>query len=559
MNADTVIYGNIAGRENETRSGGSYIAIRDGRIISTGSKSSAKEYIGRDTAVTDLGESFISPGFTDGHAHITFKVKCLFDPLDLHNAKERGGYEKLLKEYLISNPKKNFIYGQGFSVTDFGEKGPSSKILDNIFGDIPVIIQSDGCHDCWVSSCILRRAGIDRNTPDPCYGEIVRDAEGNPTGFFREEASELIDCCYPPVSVCNYKKAILMMQEKFLKEGITNVYEPVVLSSPEEMSKAAKAYHALDREGKLKLKVRAGLTLSPSDDIDPFIDYYHALREETRGSHFEIMGVKLFMDGVVEGHSAYLRDDYSDRSGFKSEPLWEQDRLNEACLKLLKNSIPVHVHSMGDASTDMILDALSNAKRMLDLSDEEMRSLRNAITHLQVLSPDQFERMAGLGIIGVANTFWHFIEHSYYNTCDIPFLGKKRAEAEYPVKSLVNAGIILSQASDWPVSEPNSPLIGMEIAVTRRAPGHPERKPQSEKEAIDTKTAFDMLTVNGAYQLKLEESSGSIEAGKSADLVILDGDPLNPDPCHIHEIKVKAVYIDGEEVYNSSSSSVQST
>lgn len=559
MTADTVIYGRIAGKHKKTPSKPDFIAILDGRILALGEGEPSDGLTDSNTKVINLGDSYISPGFTDGHAHISFKAKSLCDSLDLHGAAKRGGYEKILKAYAEENPGKRFIYGQGFNVTDFGEKGPSSGMLDDIFGDIPVIIESDGCHDNWVSSEVLKMAGIDRNTPDPLYGEIVRDREGYPTGFLREEASELIGGCFPPVSVECYEKAILIMQEKFLGEGITNVYEPIVLWNWEETEKAARAYHRLDENGELRLRVRVGVTLNPLEETNAFIEKFLKLREETRGDHFEIFGVKLFMDGVVEGRTAYLREDYCDEKGFRSEPLWQQDHLNEACLKLQKLSIPVHVHSMGDAATDMILEALSRAKETLKLSDEESRELRNAITHLQVISPDQYKKIAELRIVGVANTFWHFIEHSYYNTCDLPFLGKSRAEIEYPVKSLISEGVILSQASDWPVTDPNSPLSGMEIAVTRCSPGHPDEIPMGKREAIDIKDAFDIITINGAYQLRLEKSCGSLEEGKYADLVILDGDPLYTDPGKIHNINVKAVYISGEEVYTSSSSSVQST
>ena len=554
--ADFIIHGRIWTGDKTTPYASS-LAVKDDTILYAGDTAGEKEYINENTQVIELGDKFLSPGFTDGHAHITFAEKKVHGGIELHGAADLpGGYEKVLRDYLLSHPDEKFIYGQGFNVTDFGAKGPDTKLLDDIFAGIPVCIESDGCHDMWVNTAMLKKAGIGKDTPEVENGEIVRDENGYPTGFFREDAVSLIFDHFPAADVNSFKKAILTVQDRFLSDGITNVYEPLVCRDTAELKKIAYAYHDLDHEGLLKLKVRAGARLNPEEDVDLFLRKLTQLRQKTACEHFEINGVKLFMDGVVEGRSAYLRDDYSDEPGFKSVPLWQQDKLNEAALKILQKGFHIHVHSMGDAATDMILDAFDYAKRQLKLSDAQFKDLRNAITHLQVVAPDQYKRMGALGIIGVIDTFWHFRTHSYYYSCDLPFLGEERAGTEYPVLSLLKNDVLLSQASDWPVSEPNSPLIGMEIGITRRSPGHPSDEPQAVNEAMTAPDMLDMLTVNGAYQLGIEHDTGTLTTGKKADFIVLDKDPLKTSTYDIHNIKVEKVYIDGKEVY---SSSVQST
>ena len=249
------------------------------------------------------------------------------------------------------------------------------------------------------------------------------------------------------------------------------------------------------------------------------------------------------MDGVVEERTALLLEDYADKPGFKGEGLWDQERLDKLVLKTRLRGIPVHVHTMGDGATEMIIKALENAANSTGI-----RNLRDTFTHLQVLNEDQCGRIAALGVTACVNTYWHFHEHSYYATKDLPYLGKERAEAEYRVKSLLDKGVVLSQGSDWPVSNPPNPLEGVEIGVTRRMPGNLTSSPMTPSEKVDIKDMLKAVTYGGAYQLELERETGSIATGKLANMILLEEDPTECEPSEIHSIRILNSWIDGKQV-----------
>lgn len=531
------------GHNNKTPKYKEAFFVNDGIIGHIGTLNEVKAYAklsgNADVKILDFENSFISPGYTDGHAHISFAVKRV-DGVELSFGKSVEDYVDLLQKFKKENPDLDFIKGQGYSPSAFSSPGPTKEIIDQVYPDTPVVLESDGLHEAWVNSAFLKYAGINADTPDVENGTIVKDENGNPTGSFLEHATEIVRKHCPEPTVDLYKKAILHFQDKVLPFGTVNVFEPIINDEV-----VVRSYKELIDEGLLKLKVRAGYRIAQGDDVSEALEKIKKLNEIIDDDHFEINSIKLFMDGVVENHTAFLLEPYCDMPDYVGDPLWEQEPLNEAVLKILDGGYGIHTHAIGDGGVERILQAFEYA-----VPKTKNKQLRNAITHLQVVDASHYERMAKLNIIGVVNTFWHFKTHSYYFQRELPWLGQKRADSEYPFKSLFDVGMVLSQASDWPVTEPPRPLDGMEIGLTRKAPGSPDDSPLNEKEIMDIADMYDVLTKNGAYQLGIEEENGTLEIEKKADFIVLDENPFETDIYNIHNIKVKNVFINGEEVYS---------
>lgn len=543
-----MIYANIytgIGDDNTSKA----LAIGDGHILFVGDEEAAREFADEKTRICHFEEAFVCPGFFEAHAHPTFGMRKV-SGVDLSNLHDKERYKDVLVRFADEHKDEDFIYGQGFAVDAFGESGPEKEFLDRIFPGKAVAIWSDGCHDYWVNSEMLKRAGITKDTPDPDHGKIVRDANGEPTGFLLEAAGGLAEAAFPPSTVEAYKRSVLSFQDKVLPHGTTSLFEPLIYEKS-EIEKAVRAYTELRDEGRLKLRVHLAAWLRPCDDVDSFITWIDGLRSETGHGIVELDTVKLFMDDVLEEKTAYLREDYDSQPGYKGECIWESEALTEACIKVITAGYSTHTHAIGDGAAEAIITALERAIEEIKLNDRDLKIPPQTITHLQVLGADQAERMARAGIVGAVNTYWHYLEHSYYYSRDLPYLGRERAEKEYPMKTLIDAGVVLTMGSDWPVSEPPAPLNGMEIGITRREPGHPEQEPMNEDEKISADEMLRIITVNGAVQTGDTERLGGLKRGNIADFVVLNKDPRKCDPYEIHDIKICESYINGKKVYES--------
>ena len=234
--------------------------------------------------------------------------------------------------------------------------------------------------------------------------------------------------------------------------------------------------------------------------------------------------------------------------GSRGESQWNQDTLAKLCTALDKNGFQVHVHSIGDAATSLTLDAFDYA-----LKANGKRDARHLITHLQLVAPRDIERFKRLGVMAVPQPFW-FQKDDYYYNLQVPYLGQKRADEEYPMASLFNAGVVVASSSDYPVTIPCNPLKAIQIGITRSRPETTDPKevlwPQ-EKATLEQ--MISSFTINGAYANFLEKTTGSIEVGKMADLVALDKNLFEIPVTDIINAKVLLTLFEGKEAFRDGS------
>ena len=541
--ADTVIIGTIYTSEADQKMV-SAVAIKDGVYKYVGDEEGVKEFIGDNTEVINLESGMAMPSFFEAHAHAELGGIGKLYQVELYDGKSMKDYETIVSNFVAEHEGLKILRGSGWGNGYTPKNGPTKDVLDRISTEIPIVLTSQDYHSIWVNSKAMEIAGVDANTPDVEGGVIERDpVTKEPTGTFREKAQDLILTKLPDYSIEEYKNGILAYQDEALSYGVTSIFNPL-LNMNTDGKNLFSALNELDKSGDLKLTYFSGYQVLAENDPISNLNVIADLKKQANGNKFKLTTVKLFADGVVEGKTAYLLDDYASDPGFRSVGLWEQDAMNEVCLKAEELGLQIHIHSIGDAAARLSVNALEHVQKNTGATNK-----RHAITHLQVVNKDDIKRMGELNIVAVANPYWFFKEDGYYYELELPYLGEERASKEYPMKDLFDAGCVVSLASDYPVTVPPRPLDGIQIGATRMNLEGEADSLLGEDQIVSVEQMMDCATINGAYQNFAEDTLGSIKVGKKADFIILDKNILEIAPTDITKTKVLKTYIDGKLVY----------
>ena len=536
--AEKIIYGDFY-TVDEKNPKAQAVAIQDGIFTYVGDAAGAKAFVGENTKEERFEGGLILPGFVDGHAHGNLGGSKMLLMCKLNDCKNLDEIRARLKDFIAANPEMDCIQGMGWNDADFGTSGPTAAMIDDLT-DKPVSMIDYGHHSYWLNSAAMKLKNITKDTPDVADGVIVRDAEGNPTGCFREGAKIYFEDFIYHFSVDQYKKAILCYQDSFLALGLTTIFDPMV-NLDYGWENVMEAYHQLDAEGKLKLHVHGGYQVFV--DKNPVADVEHVakLRDKFKGNRFAVDHIKVLLDGVIESRTAYLNEPYSDSTdGYRGMLRFDLDSLTATVKKSHEQNFTIHIHTIGDGAIDFALNAFEKA--------QTIPAQRAALTHLQIVNPADIDRMAKLGVVAVTNPYWFVKEDSAYPQT-VSFVGEKRAEHQYPMKSFFDKGIVVTQGSDYPVTQVPNPLESIQLAIMRQISGKSETLLYGT-ERVTVEQMIKATTLNGAYQFKCENTLGSITVGKQADIVVLDSDITACASEKITDAKVLGTMIGGEWVYN---------
>ena len=513
------------------------IVIRDGKIEYVGPNSGADRFIKSDTTVIDLSGKMMLPGFVDAHAHASHAMD-LIGNISLYDGEDLVEYLGVIADFIKQNPGREFYRGSGWSDTFFSELGPRKESLDEILPNRPIALVSYDGHSMWVNSKTLEEANITKDTPDPAGGRIERDPETlEPSGTLRETAFKLIEEVIPNHSLEERKNALLEYQKMAAKAGITLTHDPML------DLESIQAFTELSEEGKLRIRFRGSITLEPDQEIQPQIE--QVLKEIAKNTHphFKTLSAKIFVDGVIEGGTAYLLESYAHRPDFRGEPIWKPDLLNRTCVELDKKEIQVHLHVIGDGATRITLDALETAR-----IENGSRDSRHSITHMHLVDPADIPRFKNLDVVGLPQPFWFKVD-DYYDELALPYLGKERADRQYPMQSLIADGVIMASSSDFPVTIPFDPVIAIQTGVTRCSIQKSEHRVLWPEERSSLEDLIRSFTYNGAYANFLEDELGSLEVGKKADLIVMEKNLFEIPVEQIAEVGVLLTMVEGVIVY----------
>jgi len=390
----------------------------------------------------------------------------------------------------------------------------------------------------WVNSVTLERARITKDTPDPDGGRIERDPEtGQPSGTLRETAFKLIEGVIPDHSMEELKNALLAYQEMANRAGITMSHDAML------EFKSIAAYKELAQANQLSMRFRGSITMEADQDIDSQIKLVLSEKDLNAHPFFQIHSAKIFVDGVIEGGTAYLLDPYAHKPDFRGEPIWDPELLNKTSAALDKEKIQIHLHVIGDAAARITLDALEYAR-----DKNGARDSRHSVTHLHLVDPPDIHRFKELGVVGIPQPFWFKVDDYYYELA-LPYLGKERADRQYPMQSFIDAGVIMASASDFPVTIPFDPLIAIQTGMTRSSTKDPKQGVLWPEEKTSLEDMIVSFTYNGAYANFLEDELGSLEVGKKADLIVLEKNLFEIPAEEIAKTKVMQTMVAGNVVY----------
>lgn len=469
-----------------------------------------KAYNIEETQFEDMSGIYLFPSWIDSHLHIPGDFLFEKYGIVLTGLESLDAYLNQLAAWKTKYEKRerqdaevaddSWLRGFGWSavILDRTENGYERlwNFLNQKFADNPVLLFSDDYHNCICNQNALdaiKKAGI---SVEPDHWGMIKEKD-----IFLL-TRDLPEMCF---SEPQMEMAILAYQEKLLSYGITAVQTLMFLGG--NGIREWRVLLDLERKGLLQLKVNLALTVQPWENLEETDRRYEQLKDiekESRfyGSHIQVHTVKLYMDGVVENHTAYMKEPYEERTD-GGENFWNLEVLKTFCRQIDKESHQIHIHAIGDGAVHDAVTALVYAME----ENGTARKHRHVITHLQFASDEDIRLMGQYGIIASIQPYWFPQSEQDYGL-ERTFLGEW-AKEEYKARTLERMGVVITGASDSPVTPRPAPVLAISMAEKRC----------QEMERLPIPSMIQAFTRNGAYQLFREQELGNIQKGCRADLV----------------------------------------
>jgi len=516
--ADLILYNANVHTMNRKNPKAQAIAIKDKKIAATGKNSEILKLKTEKTRIIDLKGKIVLPGLTDCHIHMSAYARTL-EQTDLRSVTSIKQLQQKLKKAAAKKPPNTWIIAHGFDQEKFREKRlPTRHDLDKAVPNHPTLIIRVCGHLSVANSRALQLANVNKHISE--LGEKVdKDPKtGEPIGILFEDAQFFVMEAIPDASKEELLKTYAQACKKAAENGLTSIHW--LISSPKEI----RVIQKLRKQN--KLPIRAYLII-PIEDIDKFAPM--GISTGFGDDKVKIGCVKIFADGSLGACTAALQTPYADNKTTRGIMVNSKKKLEGLIRKARELDFQVAIHAIGDRAIKTVLDTLESV-----LEEGFEKNHRHRIEHASVLNEKLIERMQKLKII--ASVQPHFVVSDFWI---IKRLGEKRARWTYPFKTLFSCGLQVCAGSDCPV-EPINPLLGVWAAVAR------EKFPQ---ERLSVDQAIRIYTVNAAYASFEEQTKGTIEEGKLADLTILVQDPYKVPPEKIKDINVDMTIVDGKIVY----------
>ena len=517
------------------------VAVVDGEIIAVGSNESVAAYVGDATEVIDLAGGMALPGLHDAHTH-PLEGGYLLASCNLKEVTESvEAVLEAIRQCVASNDEK-WVVALGLDLSLFGINGPDKSILDQIAPDRLFWIEAGDGHSITVNQRVLDLAGITSETPDPPEGVIERrEGSDEPNGTLRESAQEIVGAHRPERQL---DKSIAVMRTAIAAlnaVGVTSLVD--VWVGEHEL----QVYQAIERSGNLSIRILNSIIDEGVFEKHVGEDFERVLAE--RGDYASDLisndSIKIMVDGVLEGETAALVDEYLGL-GHKGVLNHTSEDLKARVARYVGMGLQVHMHTIGDGATRAGLDAIEHAREVH--ADNPLASdLRHTLSHLQLVHPDDIARFAELGVTANFTGGWAYLT-DWVLELNLPVIGQERVDHMYPIKSIVETGGMVVGGSDW-IYGPVDPLESMEVMITRQDPNDAQAPVGNIRDAIDLATAIDVFTINPAWLMHHEDQVGSIEVGKRADIVVLDKNLFEIPATSINETSVLVTIFDGRVVY----------
>jgi predicted amidohydrolase YtcJ len=538
------------------------LAVKDGRIVAIGSDADIQPYIGKTTQVIDLKGAFAMPGFIEGHGHFLELGDSLMQ-LDLTKAKDWGEIVAMVKTAVTKAKPGQWIIGRGWHQEKWTHAPqpnvdgyPLHASLDAVSPNNPVMLTHASGHGVYVNATVLNMVGIQKGTPDPEGGQIVKDASGEPVGFLRDNAMNPVHKALD----ASIKQRGEAVNELYVRQYATIASMDALAKGITGFVDQGESFAALDQlkklagEGALPLRLYAEVDPTNGDyGLEAAAQYqkYPALEQLKRflpshrivgyaDDHFTVRAVgEVYSDGALGTHTAWFLKPYDDLADSTGVSVLAPADIRAWADAALVDGFQVTTHAIGDRANREVLDVYQGEFA----SHPQAKDLRWRIEHAQHLDPADIPRFAKLGIIASMQ--------SIHECSDAPYvvkrLGEERAkDGAYAWHSLIQAGAVIANGTDVPV-ENEDPIPNFYCAVTRRSkkdgvPFHPEQ-------AMTREEALKSYTWNNAYATFTEGERGSLKVGKWADITVLSQDLLTVPEGNIPATQVVYTIVGGKIAY----------
>lgn len=516
------------------------LAVRGNRILAVGTDREVRAAAGDDATAVDLEGRTVLPGFIDAHAHVISGsvVDSIMDYVGMARFTTAAEVLDHIAMRAAEMPPGEWLVFRNFDPAV--QEGPDALTfaeLDPISTEHPIFVLNASGHLAYANSKAFEVSGITEDVENPPGGEFVRDADGNLTGFMKNNVAFLqVASNYPGMMEADPVEGLIGLLDKWGAVGLTTVSE-LSLGALAQSPADAQVMAAAAQSGRLKARIRAypfyTLGTEAWDDA--------GIRQGDGDAMARIAGFKLVADGSNQGFTGLQREPYLNRDD-RGLAYMEPEQLTAMALDRAREGWHLAIHGNGDAAIDNILDTC----QALTDAGIDMSRVRARIEHCSILHDEQIARMRALG---VSASF--LIGHVHYWGVAMrdEVFGEAKAQLLDRCRSVEEAGVGFTLHSDFLVTDPD-PLHMIEMAVTRRTWKEPDYV-LAPDERISVESAIRAMTSEAAWQLFSEHEVGSLEAGKLADFVILDKDPRTVDPDTIKDITVIETWMDGRQVYAS--------
>jgi predicted amidohydrolase YtcJ len=521
------------------------IAIRMGKIVAVGGADDLEKLRGPATKVIDAGGRLVLPGFTDSHIHFLEGSVTLLR-VHLDDAKTIPEIQKLVKEFADKHPDHPWILGRGWTYPTFGEAAlPDKKYLDEIVPDRPVYLTAFDGHTAWANSKALALAGITKQTPDPPNGKFVRDANGEPTGAIKEDADSAFQRVVPIPTREERLDALRAGMREANRMGLVRVHCAANVGLASSDFENLDLYDELHRKSELSVRIYVAFEMDPPGITAKKSQLIEQARKKYHDEWVSAGAIKFFLDGVVESHTAAMLAPYSDDPTQIGTLFWDPSKYKKTVQQLDRDGFQIFTHAIGDKAVRTALDAYENATHTNHTQG------RPRIEHIETISEQDIPRFGKLGVIASFQPL-----HAYPDDDTLKIwarnAGPERAQRAWVWHSIESTGGHLAFGSDWPVVTLN-PWYGVQNALTRQTREGDPPGGFVPHERISLKDAIKGYTLGAAYAGRRENTEGSIEPGKVADLIVLSQDLFKIEPNQIANTEVLLTMVGGKVVYQSPS------
>lgn len=572
------------------------IVLKNGKIAYVGDDDGAMEFKTDDAEIIDAGGNTIMPSMTESHIHYYTGISAKYE-IDLADIIDIKDMQDVIKEFVENDPDLDEYVGTGWQVSSFENGSPTKDILDEVCPDKPMMLQEVDGHAYWVNSKALEVLGIDKDFAKEYNdnylvngGRIVVDKNGEPTGHLKEAAASLVNDLKPVYTVDQIKEAMLEQQDWLASLGFTSFFDAGVLNmGPETAENYYTAMSELAKDGKLNVKVHSSFWVQPYDfdtfdECKEYMDGWLKKAEELGGTeYFKVNTIKIMSDQVLEEGTAYMSEGmYADgilKDGdIESNNIWsgKEDMLEQVMEYAAENGLNLHIHQIGDAAATFALNELEKAEAKYP----ELKDNRVCFAHCQFINKDDQKRMKNLGVSAIVAPYWAVMD-DYYWSVYLPLMSSQEAlDTQYPMESLEKSGINVAFHSDYVVTKPDMGWL-FYSAQTRVLPQKMfdiwygedsdeffrstdtsvSQKPEDNEEkvligplkdwneVISLDETLKAATINGAKTINLDNEIGSIEEGKSADIMILNMNLRTSDTEDLENVAPVQTFFEGRTVF----------